>query len=68
MQGESEPLRFPRAARASGVPSCVVAWRHAALRPLGNVIYWVPPYVITPEELELVAEVTREGLEIATAD
>lgn len=42
--------------------------RGVMLRPLGNVIYWMPPYVITPEELELVAEVTREGLDIATAD
>ena len=24
------------------------------LRPLGNVIYFMPPYVITPEEIELL--------------
>ena len=42
--------------------------RGVMLRPLGNVIYWMPPYVISDEELALVAEVTREGLEIATAD
>ncbi|RKR07683.1 adenosylmethionine-8-amino-7-oxononanoate aminotransferase [Kushneria sinocarnis] len=42
--------------------------RGAMLRPLGNVIYWMPPYVIEPEEIDFLAEVTREGLEIATGD
>ncbi|WP_110600550.1 adenosylmethionine--8-amino-7-oxononanoate transaminase [Salinicola lusitanus] len=42
--------------------------RGVMLRPLGNVIYWMPPYTISPEELALVAEVTHEGLELATAD
>ncbi|ART63385.1 adenosylmethionine--8-amino-7-oxononanoate transaminase [Kushneria marisflavi] len=40
--------------------------RGAMLRPLGNVIYWMPPYVITPEEIDFLGEVTREGLEVAT--
>ncbi|WP_445620491.1 adenosylmethionine--8-amino-7-oxononanoate transaminase [Kushneria sp. Sum13] len=40
--------------------------RGAMLRPLGNVIYWMPPYVITPEEIDFLGDVTREGLEIAT--
>lgn len=42
--------------------------RGALLRPLGNVIYWMPPYVIAPEEIDFLGEVTREGLEIATGD
>ncbi|OHV07820.1 adenosylmethionine--8-amino-7-oxononanoate transaminase [Kushneria phosphatilytica] len=42
--------------------------RGAMLRPLGNVIYWMPPYVIEPGEIDFLAEVTREGLEIATRD
>ncbi|REC95225.1 adenosylmethionine--8-amino-7-oxononanoate transaminase [Kushneria indalinina] len=40
--------------------------RGAMLRPLGNVIYWMPPYVITPEEIDFLGAVTREGLEVAT--
>ncbi|WP_251978373.1 adenosylmethionine--8-amino-7-oxononanoate transaminase [Salinicola avicenniae] len=40
--------------------------RGVMLRPLGNVIYWMPPYVVTPEELQLVAEVTQEGIDLAT--
>jgi adenosylmethionine-8-amino-7-oxononanoate aminotransferase len=46
-------------------------YRHALsrgvlLRPLGNVIYFMPPYMITPEEIKLLAEVAWEGLELAT--
>ena len=35
------------------------------LRPLGNVVYFMPPYVITPEEIHLLAEVAWEGIQIA---
>jgi len=38
------------------------------LRPLGNVIYFMPPYVITPGEIELLAKVAGDGIEHATAD
>ncbi len=46
-------------------------YRHALqrgviLRPLGNVIYFMPPYIVTPDEIRLMCEVAREGLEIAT--
>lgn len=48
------------------------AYQHALsrgvlLRPLGNVLYWMPPYVISPEEIQLLADVTAEGIDIATA-
>lgn len=36
------------------------------LRPLGNVVYLMPPYVITPEELARVVEVARAGIALAT--
>ncbi|WP_019866653.1 adenosylmethionine--8-amino-7-oxononanoate transaminase [Methylovulum miyakonense] len=35
------------------------------LRPLGNVIYFMPPYVITEAELELLAEVAWHGIQYA---
>ena len=38
------------------------------LRPLGNVVYFMPPYVITPEEIQLMAEVAWQGIQLATAD
>jgi adenosylmethionine-8-amino-7-oxononanoate aminotransferase len=40
----------------------------ALLRPLGNVVYFMPPYVITPEEIDHLARVASEGIEIAAAD
>ena len=38
------------------------------LRPLGNVVYFMPPYVITPDEIDLMAEVAWQGIQLATAD
>lgn len=38
------------------------------LRPLGNVIYFMPPYVITEQEIELMAEVAWHGIRLATQD
>jgi adenosylmethionine-8-amino-7-oxononanoate aminotransferase len=36
------------------------------LRPLGDVIYFMPPYIITPDEITLMARVARDGIEFAT--
>jgi len=36
------------------------------LRPVGNVIYFMPPYVITPDEIELMVKVAAQGIEKAT--
>ena len=38
----------------------------ALLRPLGNVIYFMPPYVITPEQIDTLARIATEGIDIAT--
>ena len=38
------------------------------LRPLGNVIYFMPPYVITPKEVERMVKVALEGIQRATQD
>jgi len=40
--------------------------RGALLRPLGSVVYFLPPYVITPGEIDFLAEVASEGIDIAT--
>ena len=33
---------------------------------LGSVVYFLPPYVITPEQIDFLAEVASEGIDIAT--
>ncbi len=38
------------------------------LRPLGNVIYFMPPYVITEQEIEQMADVAWQGIQRATQD
>jgi len=48
-------------------------YRHALgrgvlLRPIGNVVYFMPPYVITPGEIDLMVEVAREAIAEATCD
>ena len=42
--------------------------RGALLRPLGNVVYFMPPYVITPEQIETLARIAAEGIDIACRD
>ncbi len=38
------------------------------LRPIGNVIYFMPPYVISPSEIDLLAKVAMAGIDLATRD
>jgi adenosylmethionine-8-amino-7-oxononanoate aminotransferase len=47
-------------------------YRHALangvlLRPIGNVVYFMPPYVITDDELDLLARTAFDGIETACA-
>jgi adenosylmethionine-8-amino-7-oxononanoate aminotransferase len=49
------------------------AYRHALskgllLRPVGNVIYFMPPYIVTDEEIDFMVATAAEGLELATCD
>ena len=48
-------------------------YRHALdngvlLRPIGNVVYFMPPYVINEDEIGLMAKVAIEGIDLATRD
>jgi len=38
------------------------------LRPLGNVVYFMPPYIINPDEILLMAKTARDGIQLATAE
>jgi adenosylmethionine-8-amino-7-oxononanoate aminotransferase len=49
----------------------ITVYRHALslgvlLRPLGNVVYFMPPYVIDDEGIQLMARAAMEGIDIAT--
>jgi adenosylmethionine-8-amino-7-oxononanoate aminotransferase len=38
------------------------------LRPLGNVVYFMPPYVIQESEIGLLAKVAWDGINRATGE
>ena len=40
--------------------------RGVLLRPLGNVVYILPPYVITPEQLNFVYDVIQDSLAVVS--
>ena len=40
----------------------------ALLRPLANVVYFMPPYVINKEQITRLAEIATQGIDIATKD
>ncbi len=47
-------------------------YRHALghgvlLRPIGEVVYFMPPYVITPDEIDLMVDVAATGIDVACA-
>jgi adenosylmethionine-8-amino-7-oxononanoate aminotransferase len=49
------------------------AYRHALqrgalLRPIGDVVYFMPPYVITEQEIDLLADIARTAIDAATCD
>ncbi len=52
---ERRGLRVYRYALSKGV----------LLRPLGDVIYFMPPYIITEDELRLMADVAWDGIQLA---
>jgi adenosylmethionine---8-amino-7-oxononanoate aminotransferase len=41
--------------------------RGALIRPIGSTVYFMPPYVITPDEIDLLAKIATEGIELACA-
>jgi adenosylmethionine---8-amino-7-oxononanoate aminotransferase len=39
----------------------------ALLRPIGNVVYFMPPYVVDEEQIDFLAGVVRRGIDLACA-
>jgi adenosylmethionine---8-amino-7-oxononanoate aminotransferase len=42
--------------------------RGVLLRPVGNVVYFMPPYVITEPAIDFMAQVAAEGIDLATRE
>ena len=40
----------------------------ALLRPIGNVVYFMPPYVIEPAQIDALVATARDGIRLATCD
>ena len=58
---------FPAAARVGLKAYRAALARGVVLRPLGDVLYWMPPYCVDEEHLQLLADVTRHAIEDASA-
>jgi adenosylmethionine-8-amino-7-oxononanoate aminotransferase len=48
-------------------------YRHALesgvlLRPIGDVVYFMPPYIVDEDEMDLMVRIAAEGIELATCD
>ena len=47
----------------AGLQVCQAAVQRGAwLRPLGNTIYWLPPLIMSTNEVTLLAQITRNAL------
>ena len=42
--------------------------RGVLIRPITSTVYFMPPYVITPEEIDFMVQVAAEGIDLAVAD
>ncbi len=40
----------------------------ALLRPIGNVVYFMPPYVVEPAQIDALVATARDGIGLATCD
>ena len=58
---------FPAAKRVGLKAYRAALDRGVVLRPLGDVLYWMPPYCVDDEQLALLAETTRAAMDEATA-
>ena len=58
---------FPAASRVGPRAYRAALARGVLLRPLGDILYWMPPYCVDDAQLQLLASVTAEAIEEATA-
>jgi len=66
-RGGDRRTPFPAQQRV-GLKAYRTALEHGVvLRPLGDVLYWMPPYCVDGEQLQLLSAVTRIAIDEATA-
>ncbi|MBD9469880.1 adenosylmethionine--8-amino-7-oxononanoate transaminase [Pseudoxanthomonas sp. PXM01] len=58
---------FPAAARIGLKAYRAALARGVVLRPLGDVLYWMPPYCVDEDALRMLADVTRHAIDEATS-
>ena len=58
---------FPATARIGLKAYRAALARGVVLRPLGDVLYWMPPYCIDDDALQRLADVTRHAIDEATS-
>jgi adenosylmethionine-8-amino-7-oxononanoate aminotransferase len=58
---------FPAEARVGLHAYTAALKRGVVLRPLGNVLYWMPPYCVDDDHLDLLAQTTLAAIEEAVA-
>jgi len=69
MVAQREPMIEYDWKERRGIKVYQYAMAHGALlRPIGNVIYFMPPYVINSDEIRQLAKVAMAGIDLATRD
>lgn len=66
-QGGDKRTPFPAAARVGLQAYRAALARGVVLRPLGDVLYWMPPYCVDDAQLALLADTTRYAIAEAVA-
>lgn len=66
-QGGDKRTPFPAAARVGLKAYRAALERGVVLRPLGDVLYWMPPYCVDEAQLALLAATTRHAIDEAVA-
>ncbi len=66
-KGGDKRTPFPAAARVGLKAYRAALERGVVLRPLGDVLYWMPPYCVDEAQLALLAATTRHAIDEAVA-
>ena len=65
MRGGDKRTPFDAGARIGLRAYRAALERGVLLRPLGDVLYWMPPYCVDDDALQLLADTTRAAIDHA---